>query len=378
MKINITSPGRFHVMDLARELDKQGFDVRFYSFVPDKRAIKFGLRKECNASLFFFMWPFLILQKVFPSCKIITIKVQDWLTGLLMRRCDILIAMSGNYVYTLKRAKRNGAIVILERGSKHILEQKRILESIPSLKGRKPVPDINVKRELEGYELADYISIASKHVLRSFQEHNYPTEKLFVNPYGVDLSDFRPQYSEKQYDVITVGGWNYQKGSDMLALAVEELGLRLLHVGAIGDVPFPNSEKFTHIDPVDQKQLVKYYNQARIFALASRQDGFGMVLSQAIACGLPIVCSMHTGGRDIGDITGMKSWVFEMEEYTVEALKSQILKALEFSKICDASQLDLQELSWDAYGRRYANFIHKIVKRSGKNIGNSDTLSFQN
>ena len=43
MKINIVSPGRFHVMDLARELDKQGFDVRFYSFVPDKRAVKFEL-----------------------------------------------------------------------------------------------------------------------------------------------------------------------------------------------------------------------------------------------------------------------------------------------------------------------------------------------
>lgn len=30
MKINILSPGRFHVLDLARELDKNGFDVKFY------------------------------------------------------------------------------------------------------------------------------------------------------------------------------------------------------------------------------------------------------------------------------------------------------------------------------------------------------------
>lgn len=39
MKINILSPGRFHVLDLARELDKNGFDVKFYSFVPTKRAV---------------------------------------------------------------------------------------------------------------------------------------------------------------------------------------------------------------------------------------------------------------------------------------------------------------------------------------------------
>ena len=362
MKINIVSPGRFHVMDLARELDKQGFDVRFYSFVPDKRAIKFGLRKECNASLFLFMWPFLILQKFFPSCKIITIKVQDWLTGLLMRHCDVLIAMSGNYVYTLKKAKRSGAIVILERGSKHILEQKCILESIPSLKGKKPVPDINVKRELEGYDIADYISIASQHVLRSFVERGYPMNKLFVNPYGVDLQDFKPEKVLKEYDVVMIGGWNYRKGVDLLVEACKELGLSLLHVGGIGDMLFPKVDKFVHIDSVDQKKLRQFYNKGKVFVLPSREDGFGMVLSQALSCGLPIVCSMQTGGRDIGDLTGMKDWIFEMEEYTVESLKIEIEKALEFSKICNPTELRLENLSWEAYGKRYGEFLMGISR----------------
>lgn len=360
MKINIVSPGRFHVMDLARELDKQGFDVRFYSFVPDKRAIKFGLRKECNASLFLFMWPFLILQKFFPSCKIITIKVQDWLTGLLMRHCDVLIAMSGNYVYTLKKAKRSGAIVILERGSKHILEQKCILESIPSLKGKKPVPDINVKRELEGYDIADYISIASQHVLRSFVERGYPIEKLFVNPYGVDLHDFQPEKVTKEFDIVMVGGWTYQKGVDLLIEACKELDLTLLHVGAIGDMSFPKVNKFVHIDPVDQKQLKLYYNKGKIFVLSSRQEGMAMVQMQAIACGLPVVCSMHTGGKDIGELTGMRNWIFEMKEYSVKALKSEILKALEFSKTCDPEELELDNLSWEAYGQRYGEFLSHL------------------
>lgn len=364
MKINIVSPGRFHVMDLARELDRQGFDVRFYSFVPDNRAAKFGLRKECNVSLFLFMAPFLVLQRFFPSMKIVTIKVQDWLTGLLMRRCDVLIAMSGNYVYTLKRAKRQGAVVILERGSKHILEQKRILESIPSLKGTKPVPDINVKRELKGYELADYISIASQHVLCSFVERGYPLEKLFVNPYGVDLKDFYPESAEKEYDVVMVGGWNYRKGVDLLTQACRELHLSLLHVGGIGDMAFPKDERFHHVDPVDQKQLIHYYNKGHIFALASREEGMAMVQMQAIACGLPIVCSMHTGGSDIGEVTGMKNWIFEMEEYTVEELKRQILLALDFSKTCDPKTLRLENLSWEAYGKRYAAFLWEKLSRN--------------
>lgn len=366
MKINIASPGRFHVMDLARELDKLGFDIKFYSFVPNSRAKKFGLRKECNASLFCWMFPFLIISKLFSRFKIITIKVQDWITGMVMRRCDVLIAMSGNYVYTLKRAKKMGATVILERGSKHILEQKRILESAPSLKGNKPVPDVNVARELAGYELADYISIASQHVKQSFLQHNYPENRLFINPYGVDLKDFKPIPMKKEFDVVMVGGWSYQKGVDILIEACRDLDLRLLHVGSIGDIEFPVLEKFTHINPVDQKELINYYNKAQIFVLCSRQEGMALVQMQALACGLPIVCSMHTGGRDIAEITGMKDWVFEMKEYTVSSLKKEIQKALNFAAICNTHTLELNNLSWEAYGRRYSDFLREIENFSNK------------
>lgn len=364
MRINIASPGRFHVMDLARELDRQGFDIRFYSFVPDRRVVKFGLRKQCNVSLFLWMAPLLLLTKYFPRMRSITVRVQDWLTGILMRKCDVLIAMSGNYVFTLKQAKHNEAIVILERGSKHILEQKRILEAIPSLKGKKPVPDINVKRELEGYGLADYISIASQHVKRSFVERNFSVDKLFVNPYGVDLHDFKPEKVTKEYDVVMVGSWNYQKGVDLLVQACRELKLSLLHVGAIGDISFPKDDKFIHVDPVDQKELKQYYNKGRIFVLASRQEGMAMVQMQAIACGLPIVCSMHTGGRDIGVITDMKDWIFEMEEYTIKSLKIEIQKALNFTKKYNPAKLHLENLSWEAYGRRYGKFLQEITKKN--------------
>ena len=41
-KINILSQGRFHMLDLARELDHTGFDIKFYSFIPTSRCIKFG------------------------------------------------------------------------------------------------------------------------------------------------------------------------------------------------------------------------------------------------------------------------------------------------------------------------------------------------
>lgn len=366
MKINILSPGRFHVLDLARELDKQGFDVKFYSFVPTKRAISFGLPVHCSCSLFYPLLPFLALTKIFRGQQWTTqlrIWVQDRLTALVMRKCDVLIAMSGDFVYAPKKAKAQGSKVIIERGSKHILEQKRILESIPSNKGKKPVPDANVKRELECYEIADYISIASEQVKESFTEYNYPVNKLFVNPYGVDLSMFSPINTSKLYDVLYVGNWSYQKGCDLILPAIQKLGLSFLHVGAISDVEFRVDNKCHHHDPVDQKELLKYYNSSKVFILPSRQDGFGMVLSQAVACNLPIIGSKDNGAVDLKSMVADPDCVFIIKEYTVEAVMNAIKDALkQFDKLgCSIYAGEaIQNLTWEAYGKRYANFLNSL------------------
>lgn len=56
--VNIASTHRFHLLDLARELAKQGYDVKFYSYVPISRCIKYGLKKENCSSLFWISLPF--------------------------------------------------------------------------------------------------------------------------------------------------------------------------------------------------------------------------------------------------------------------------------------------------------------------------------
>lgn len=51
------------MLDLARELSDNGFDVKFYSFVPKKRAMSFGLPGKCSASIFVPLSIFLALEK---------------------------------------------------------------------------------------------------------------------------------------------------------------------------------------------------------------------------------------------------------------------------------------------------------------------------
>ena len=371
IKVDIFSPGRFHVCDLARELDKNGFDVKFYSYVPTKRAKKFGLPRRCNFSLLIPMAPFLLLARVIFKksrwTKRLCSIVQDWISSIVMRKCDVCIAMSGNYILTTKKAKKQGAVVIMERGSKHIIEQKAILDAIKKYKDS-PVPAFNYHRELESYQIADYIAIASQHVARSFYKHKYPKDKLFINPYGVDLSMFRPMSEvEKKYDVIMVGGWSYRKGCDLLLEALKDSELSFLHVGGIVDIEFPSLPNFTHVDSVDQVQLVNYYNMAKVAVLPSREEGLAMVQAQAIACNLPLVGSIDSGAEDLRDMVEYPEFITIIDKYTPECVKNAIECGLrKYEQLGDKLYAGsaIKNLTWSAYGKRYSTFLKELIVNS--------------
>lgn len=368
-KINIYSAGRFHVLDLARELSKLGYDVKFYSFVPSKRAVFFGLPQKCSCSLLIPLAPFVFLErKMFPKkqwTSHLRVLVQDFLTSIIARKCDITIAMSGEFVKALEVAKRNGSKIIVERGSKHISDQRKILESIPSLKGKKPVPDFNYRREIKCYEIADYISVASKHVVRSFELHGVDLKKIFRNPYGVDLTmfNYQPQV-EKEYDIISVGAWSYQKGCDLTIEAIKKTNYKFLHVGGINDIQFPkNDTRFTHIDKVDQSELVDYYNKAKVFLIPSRQEGLAMVQAQAIACNLPVIGSPNSGIEDLKDMVAKPDMITIIKDYTPDAILESIKYALaKYSELHGEKYAGeaIKNLTWEAYGHRYAKFLETI------------------
>lgn len=371
MKINIATTGRFHLLDLARELDNCGHEVCFYSYVPTARAMKFGLKKECSKSFFILMLPFLFLLKLTKRAQWaenINMAVMDFIVAQLMKPCDVFIGLGGLYSLSFKYAKKRfNAVTLLEWGSKHVLVQDKITENDPQNKVKKRNHNFFNKRALHWYNNADFISIPSTHVKESFLLNGIPDEKLFINPYGVDLSMFYPTALDtiEQYDLIMVGGWRYVKGCDLLTETCEKYGFSLIHVGSVVG-SFPQVKKMKDFGVVDQKLLVDYYAKAKVMVLPSRADGFGMVLSQAIRCGLPIVCSKDTGGADLKYFLNDKRWIIEMEEFTADDLGRCINEALSLSEkqndVRSYAEDVISHLSWDAYGKRYCMFLRDVFK----------------
>ena len=371
MRIAIATTGRFHVLDLARELCALGHEVAFYTIVPRARTAKFGLPPASHRSLLVWLLPFVGLQRiagnrfqgVFDQLLLFLV---DHLIAWKLEPCDVFIGMSGLSIACANKARaRYGAKVYIERGSRHILSQKQILqELLEKVTTVEQVPAYAVRRELASYSLADTVVVPSQHALDSFTELGFRTEKLFRNPYGVDLAMFHPTTLKEKgrSTLIYVGTWSYQKGVDLLVEALSTIrDVDLLHIGAIGDAPFPQSANFKHVEPVPQWNLRDYYAQAEVFVLASRQDGYGLVLAQALACGLPLVCSDRTGGTDLRELLSDTPWISVFPHWDSEALRraiqEMIPRAKELHGRRDLLEHSRDSLSWKAYALRYDQHI---------------------
>lgn len=380
MKIAVVTPGRSHLLNMAKEHIRNGHDVTFYTMVPKKRCESFGLPRKNVVSFFLFCAPLMLIFRKLHlpgewnrEIYYRVVRIVDYLASVRLKPCDIFIGISGCTIKSAKKAKdKYGALFICDRGCKHILSQDEILKSTPNAQCVFP-KDIPV--ELKQYKLADYMALPSQHAKESFIEHGIDEKKLFVNPYGVNLSLFKPtilienDVTRVIYDVIMVGIWNMRKGVDLLTEACKKANLKLLHVGPLSpDCEFPKLNSFHHIEPVNEHELPKYYANAKVFCLPSREDGFGLVLFQAMACGLPLVYAHNTGGPDLKRLVDDKKFLFEMPEYNTDSLSETLLKAIAVAdtqpKVTARNYLDSDayaNISWEAYGKRYNDFLQQQV-----------------
>jgi glycosyltransferase involved in cell wall biosynthesis len=144
---------------------------------------------------------------------------------------------------------------------------------------------------------------------------------------------------------------------DVLTRAIADMdSVRLIHVGALIDAPFPDDPRFVHHGPVPQWELKEFYAAAHVFALASRQDGLAMVLCQALASGLPLVCTDRTGGADFG-LLGLARLIRVVPAEDAAALRHALSQSLDDAtgktSVAPITEAEREMLSWRAYALRH-------------------------
>ncbi len=379
-QITLVVPGRWHAFDLARELEQLGALHRLITNYPRSRTRRWGIPDEkvvslpVSGALTRLAWKF--------GGEGFAMRQQFRINDLFARQAarhlgnpDLVHAWSAAAEPALLAARARGIPAVLERSSSHMLEQCHLLrEEYASLGLRwEETPRLTVERELREYQLADMIFVPSRFVWRTFATAAFPADRLFLNGFGVDVTRFSPgAKSTDVFRVIFAGSLSVRKGIHYLVAAFRQADIpnsELLLVGGatretdrlIG-APDPRIRRIGH---VPQAELPACYRDASVFVMASIEEGQAMVQAQALACGLPLICTASTGGEDFlaldGEGTEVAPGVREFAAGVVVPPRDPALLAAVLRKLAAvperlatmraaAAALAHRDLSW----RRYA------------------------
>jgi glycosyltransferase involved in cell wall biosynthesis len=357
MQVTISVGGRFHAFYLALQLLKQGYLKKLITSYPKFEVANYGIPRDKVTSVIIKElmgrgWQRLPsgFRKTYNPQYLIHEIYDKWASSIY-GKSDICIAWSS---FNILREEYE------ELGIKPQLAHPEIIE-----------------KELQEYKEADYISIPSLFARRTFLERGISEEKLIHVPYGVYLDEFNQIPKEDAvFRIIYVGAMSIQKGIHYLLKAFSDLNLNnaeLLLIGSIADEIKPFFKKYEGhykwIGSMPQKKLYKYYSQGSVFVIMSIQEGVAMVQSQAMACGLPVICTTNTGGEDI--IRDAKDgFIIPIRE--VEALKDKMLYLYENPGIWkemgqSAKQRVSNGFTWDDYGTKMIEAYKQCLQNKTSN-----------
>ncbi len=227
-----------------------------------------------------------------------------------IKHADIFYGWTHHALWSLKQAKRRGMITVLERANVHPLTMIRLLEKEYKRRGlREPVyHPLILKKHLKELELADYIAVTSECTRQSLLEHGIAEKRILLTPLGVDSERFIPteKLTDDVFRVLYVGQLRLRKGVQYLLKAWDGLRLKNAELLLAGDVVpefQPILRQYLSRNPTIKllghaEDPVRVYQQASVCVLPTLEDGFGLVVLEAMACGVPVIITEQTGAKD--------------------------------------------------------------------------------
>lgn len=383
MKVSQAVFGVFHHFELARELDRRGYLDTVYSTWPWARLKREGLPHSKVQTWPWLHTPHFLLNRAgllpgWLSDEVgyqNAVRFDNW-TNRRIGKVDALIAISGAGLKTGRTLQQRGGVFVCDRGSTHVRHRDDILaEEFQKWGLNPPRTDTRaIVREEEIYDQSDAITVPSSYARRSYIDLGVPAEKVHIIPYGVRIEAFAKVADPPTdaFQVLFVGQVSPGKGVPYLLQAFQQLkhpAKRLRCVGAISPefkqlldrLPQQNVE---FLGSVPQAQLPKMMSESHLLVLPSLDDGFGMVLSQALACGCPILASTNTGGEDlIAD--GTEGFIVPIRD--AEALAGRMQRLADDSalqrRMSEAALARVQHLGgWRQYGDLWESLLLDLTQ----------------
>lgn len=182
--------------------------------------------------------------------------------------------------------------------------------------------------------------------------------------YGVDLELFSARAeapSAKPLTVGFVGALSQRKGARYLLTALASLpkGVVKLIIYTRATVDRDLIRGFEGVDVeirggLSDAALAADMKQCDLVALPSIAEGFGLVILEAMACGVPVLCTTSTGGADF--IKHRQNGLL-IESGSAEAIHRELDWALthrdELFQIGQVARIEAEKHTWAAYRRNF-------------------------
>ena len=224
-------------------------------------------------------------------------------------------------------------------------------------------------RKDEELRLADKIFVASQFTAKTLNDFSGKLAPVKVIPYGfppvIENRDYLIKISEgAPLKLLFVGGLSQRKGIADLFAAVKAFGkhveLTLVGKSAGNNCAVLNEELKKHrwIPSLPHAGVLKLMREHDVLVFPSLFEGFGLVITEAMAQGTPVITTDRTAGPDIIR-DGENGWLIEAG--SIEKLKLAIENILIHPYLIEktgrAAIETASQRPWDVYGSELINAV---------------------
>lgn len=244
----------------------------------------------------------------------------NWIADQLLPGANAVYGYEYNTLATFAQAKQNNIARIYDVPSPEHDFVENILEEethkypelqTPYRKYCKARQHSRTQRRRKEWQLADVVIANSEFTKASYAGAGLDVDKVKVVPYGAppvfkDIADIDVIKNQENIRFLWAGTFSIRKGAHHLLQAWRQItpksGVQLDVYGAMGLPEYlltglPGSVNFSGTVP--HSQLYKIYRQADVLVFPTLCDGFGMVVTEAFAQGLPVITTNRAGAADL-------------------------------------------------------------------------------
>jgi glycosyltransferase involved in cell wall biosynthesis len=321
VKISFSATNPCHMYPIAREVARQGALGCYYSGYPAwklRDAAGMPLRTHSLRTNIVYGLLKHAPEKLRPSSRRLFLWQDEgfdrW-TGSHLDPCDFIHGMPGQCLHTFRAARRMGIQTVLNHATGPVRDWVRIMAPEYERVGLRltdycAYDDAYFAREDEEYALSDWHCAASTVVRDQLIARGIEARRILLAPYGADPGFFFADDSAPPPDfrIIFAGQISLRKGVRCLldALTLAKRGdWSVDFYGGMQSECARDLEGYRGATPlrfhgaVSQAALGEALRSGSVLVLPSLEEGFGLVVPQALNCGLPAIVSDRVGGKDL-------------------------------------------------------------------------------